>query len=110
MRVARGKSETDSDEKTSKAVESSKSAAEPREPGFFGRIARFFSQVGAELKKVVTPTRKELVNYVVVVLVFVVFMMLLVTGLDLVFGFGASWVFGNGQELFPAAPATTPAG
>ncbi|KAB1648443.1 preprotein translocase subunit SecE [Pseudoclavibacter endophyticus] len=67
--------------------------------GFFGTIALFLRQVMAELKKVVTPTRSELFRYTGVVLVFVIIMMLLVTGLDLLFGWGASWVFGTGTEV-----------
>jgi len=62
----------------------------------FARIALFIRQVIAELKKVVTPTRKELLSYTGVVLVFVVIMMALVSLLDLVFGTGVGYVFGNG--------------
>ncbi|MES2866679.1 MAG: preprotein translocase subunit SecE, partial [Actinomycetota bacterium] len=35
-------------------------AASVKKLGFFGRIALFFRQVIGELRKVVTPTRKEL--------------------------------------------------
>ncbi|GAA4776058.1 preprotein translocase subunit SecE [Citricoccus nitrophenolicus] len=69
----------------------------PRKRGFFGRIALFLRQVVDELKKVVTPTREELVKLTGVVLVFVIFMILLVTLLDFVFGSGASFVFGDGS-------------
>lgn len=55
----------------------------------------FFQQVIAELKKVVTPTRRELLNYTGVVLVFVVIMMALVWGLDQLFGWVVVLVFGN---------------
>lgn len=67
-----------------------------RRPGFFAGIALFLRQVVAELKKVVTPTRKELLNYTAVVLVFVVIMMALVTALDLLFGLVVANVFGDG--------------
>ena len=60
----------------------------------------FFRQVIDELRKVVTPTRSELVNYTLVVLVFVLIMMALITGFDLVFGWAISWVFGDGSSLF----------
>ena len=72
-------------------------APAPREkkPNVFARIAMFIRQVFAELRKVVTPTRKELIRYTLVVLVFVVFMMLLVSGLDLVFGSFVGWMFGD---------------
>ncbi|MCU1513165.1 MAG: preprotein translocase subunit SecE [Microbacteriaceae bacterium] len=64
--------------------------------GPFGRFALFIRQVINELRKVVTPTRKELISYTGVVLVFVVIMMALVYGLDFVFAFVVQYVFGNG--------------
>lgn len=59
--------------------------------GPFGRIALFLRQVMGELRKVVTPTRKELINYTGVVLVFVIIMIGLVYGFDTLF----SWVVIN---------------
>ena len=50
--------------------------------GIFGRLLRFFREVVAELRKVIWPTRKELVTYTVVCLTFVVFMVIVVTSLD----------------------------
>ena len=67
--------------------------AERRNP--FARIALFIRQVLAELRKVVTPTRKELVSFTVVVLVFVIIMMALVWGLDQIFGWLVLYVFGT---------------
>ena len=61
----------------------------------FARIALFIRQVIAELKKVVTPTRKELFSFTVVVLVFVIIMMALVWVLDTVFGWLVLYVFGS---------------
>ena len=61
----------------------------------FARFALFIRQVIAELKKVVTPTRKELLNYVVVVLVFVIIMMAIVGFLDWLFGLAVLYVFGH---------------
>ena len=61
----------------------------------FLRLWTFLKEVLVELRKVVTPTRKELIRYTLVVLVFVVFMMLLVSGLDLLFGSLVGWVFGD---------------
>ncbi len=68
--------------------------AERRGP--FARIALFIRQVISELKKVVTPTRRELFSYTGVVLAFVIVMMALVYGLDFGFGWVVAWVFGNG--------------
>ncbi len=64
--------------------------------GPFARIALFLRQVIAELRKVVTPTRRELFNYTAVVLVFVVFMMAVVSGFDYVFSWLVSVAFGDG--------------
>ena len=68
----------------------------PREKklNFFQRIALFIRQVFAELRKVVTPTRQELVKYTLVVLGFVVVMMAIVYGLDLLFTWVVQVVFG----------------
>ena len=68
----------------------------PREkkPNVFARIALFIRQVFAELRKVVTPTRKELVKYTAVVLGFVVVMMAIVYGLDVPFAWTTQVVFG----------------
>ena len=73
-------------------------AGSERKRGFFGRIWLFIRQVVGELKKVVTPSRRDLVNYVLVVLVFVAFMMVLISLLDLAFGQLALWLFGNGDQ------------
>ncbi|MEN9621285.1 MAG: preprotein translocase subunit SecE [Actinomycetota bacterium] len=71
-----------------------KERAEKRGP--FGRIGLFLRQVINELSKVVTPTRRELITYTIVVLVFVVIMMAIVSGLDLVFLWVVRFVFGDG--------------
>ncbi len=66
-----------------------------RRRGLFARIALFVRQVVAELKKVVRPTRSELITYTTVVLVFVVVVMAFVTVLDLAIGQVTLWVFGD---------------
>ena len=53
----------------------------------------FYRQVIAELRKVVWPTRPQVVSYFWVVLVFVLFMMAIVAGLDYGFGKAAFWIF-----------------
>jgi preprotein translocase subunit SecE len=83
--------ETTADDVVAKAK---KDRAERRGP--FAAIALFIRQVLGELRKVVTPTRKELFSYTGVVLVFVVVMMILVSVLDFGFGYLVGWVFGNG--------------
>ena len=59
--------------------------AQPADPERTGP-ATFYRQVIAELRKVVWPTQEQLVTYFIVVMVFVVFMMALIAGLDLAFG------------------------
>ncbi|WP_308798701.1 preprotein translocase subunit SecE [Agromyces silvae] len=61
----------------------------------FARIALFIRQVFGELKKVVTPTRRELINFTIVVLIFVIIMMAIVYGLDQLFGLLVLYVFGT---------------
>ena len=63
----------------------------------FARIGLFLRQVVAELKKVVRPTRQELITYTSVVLVFVLAVMLYVSGLDFAFGKLVLWIFGGGS-------------
>jgi preprotein translocase subunit SecE len=69
-------------------------AAREKKPNFFLRIVIFIRQVFAELRKVVTPTRKELVKFTGVVLGFVIVMMAVVYGLDVVFVWLTTVVFG----------------
>ena len=57
-------------------------------------IALFIRQVFGELRKVVTPTRQELVKFTLVVLGFVVVMMAIVYSLDLLFTWVVNVVFG----------------
>ncbi len=59
------------------------------------RLIRFLREVVAELRKVIWPTRKQLVTYTIVVLVFVSFMVALVAGLDYVFGRAVLFLFGT---------------
>jgi preprotein translocase subunit SecE len=70
-----------------------KERAERRSP--FARLSLFIRQVFIELRKVVTPTRRELLGYTGVVLVFVIIMMALVAGLDYGFAALVNWIFGS---------------
>lgn len=69
-------------------------AEAPERRGPVSRVTRFFREVVAELRKVIWPTRKELVTYTSVVLVFVTFMVALVSGLDILFAKGVLALFG----------------
>ena len=59
------------------------------------RLVRFLREVVAELRKVIWPTRSQLVTYTIVVLIFVSFMVALVAGLDFVFAQGVQLLFGS---------------
>jgi preprotein translocase subunit SecE len=73
-------------------VTDTRPAATPERPrptekkNVFARLALFYRQVVAELRKVIWPSRKELVTYTIVVLVFVTIMI----GLVSLFDYGAS--------------------
>ena len=82
--------------------------APKRDKGERKGVRKFLHEVIVEMKKVVTPTRRELWRYVGVVLGFLIIMMAIVTLLDFLFGFGSSWIFGNGTDLFPAGPQIDP--
>ncbi|MFB7865120.1 MULTISPECIES: preprotein translocase subunit SecE [unclassified Streptomyces] len=62
--------------------------------GPLGRLALFYRQVIAELRKVVWPTRSQLTSYTTVVIVFVVIMIGLVTVIDYGFQEAVKYVFG----------------
>jgi preprotein translocase subunit SecE len=61
-------------------------ATKPTERGQRTRPAEFWREVKAELRKVVKPTKAEVINYSIIVLAAVVFMTALVGVLD--FGLG----------------------
>ena len=62
--------------------------------GLFARVGLFYRQVVSELTKVVWPTRKQLSTYTAVVLVFVTFVIAVVSIFDLVITKLVFWVFG----------------
>jgi preprotein translocase subunit SecE len=63
--------------------------------GFFGRIGRFFREVVAELRKVIWPTRRELLTYTTVVVTFLTVVTAIVAGLDYGFARLVLLVFGK---------------
>ncbi|MYR08583.1 preprotein translocase subunit SecE [Gordonia sp. SID5947] len=87
--------DTDTDTGSAVAVKERKKkapAGESRNP--FVRIWVFLQQVVAELKKVIWPTRSEMITYTIVVLIFVIVMTAFISGLDLAFAKGVLWLFG----------------
>ncbi|MEV7326060.1 preprotein translocase subunit SecE [Streptomyces sp. NPDC093970] len=58
------------------------------------RLATFYRQIIAELRKVVWPTRNQLTSYTTVVIFFVAIMIALVTVIDYGLNHAAKYVFG----------------
>jgi preprotein translocase subunit SecE len=75
-------------------INQSEREVEQERGNIFERAARFYRQVVAELRKVVWPSRKQLTTYTGVVLVFVSFIIAVVSLFDLVLTKLTFWVFG----------------
>ena len=69
-------------------------SATPSKPSIFARLALFLRQVVAELRKVIWPTRRELISYTGVVIVFLIIMATIIAALDFVFTRGVLAIFG----------------
>ncbi|WP_341717665.1 preprotein translocase subunit SecE [Micromonospora sp. FIMYZ51] len=93
--VSRGGTATRERAKAESADSRSKTRTDADKVGLFGRVARFIREVVAELRKVIWPTRKELLTYTAVVIAFVTVMLTIVAVLDYGFAKGVLWVFGN---------------
>ncbi|MGX9297519.1 preprotein translocase subunit SecE [Tsukamurella paurometabola] len=61
----------------------------------FAAIWLFIRQVVAELRKVIWPTRSQMINYTIIVLVFVVVLTAMISLLDLGFAKLMLWAFGK---------------
>jgi preprotein translocase subunit SecE len=81
--------------KSSPPDKKSTKTKEPARRGIFARLINFIREVVAELRKVIWPTRKELITYTAVVVVFVSIMLTVVGLLDFGFAKAILWVFGN---------------
>ncbi|KAB7755637.1 preprotein translocase subunit SecE [Mycolicibacterium mucogenicum] len=75
-----------------KKAEKSKKTSPTRNPFVF--VWNYLKQVVAELRKVIWPNRKQMVAYTTVVLVFLVFMVALIGGVDFGLAKLVMWVFG----------------
>ncbi len=59
-------------------------------PNIFARIANFFREVKAEMKKVVWPSFAKVKQNTLIVILYVLIVGLVIWGLDLLFGWGMS--------------------
>ena len=72
----------------------SRGSTEEKSPRGLGKILLFIRQVIDELRKVVRPSRDELVSYTIALIIFLVLIMAYVLGLDQLMVHLVGWVFG----------------
>lgn len=82
------------DDETAESSKKTRKGGKRGKKGPLGRLALFYRQIVAELRKVVWPTRNQLTTYTTVVIVFVVVMIGLVTVMDMGFQRVVKYVFG----------------
>ncbi|WP_405601077.1 preprotein translocase subunit SecE [Streptomyces sp. NBC_01410] len=84
----------DAEDEAPESKKKSRKGGKRGKKGPLGRLALFYRQIVAELRKVVWPTRSQLSTYTTVVIVFVVVMIGLVTVIDYGFQEAVKYVFG----------------
>ncbi|GAA1085606.1 preprotein translocase subunit SecE [Tsukamurella spumae] len=83
----------ESGESTTGTAKKSAPAKPSRNP--FAAIWLYIRQVVAELRKVIWPTRSQMINYTIIVLLFVVILTAMISLLDLGFAKLMLWAFGK---------------
>ena len=95
--AAKQKAREEHIKRTSQNASSAKSATKAAEkksnksgkkPGFFARVKAYFAAVRTELRRVVWPSKKDLVNYSVAVIATLLIVGVLIAGLDTIIGEG----------------------
>ena len=99
--VESGDADSDVEESAAEADKKSKKRDKPKKAAKAGPsrnpfvfVWNYLKQVVAELRKVIWPNRKQMIGYTTVVLVFLVFMVALIGGVDLGLAKLVMWVFG----------------
>ena len=86
-----------------KAAKKSAAAKDGREKtektGIAAKIKKFIKDYRSEMKKIVWPTRPQVIKNTGVVLVAIIFVAAIVGVLDLIFGMGINAISGLGQNL-----------
>ncbi|KAA0079098.1 preprotein translocase subunit SecE [Mycolicibacterium sp. P9-64] len=90
--TSKASSKNGSDKNGSGKKKTAKKSAPRQNPFVF--VWNFLKQVVTELRKVIWPNRKQMISYTTVVLVFLVFMVALIGGVDLGFAKLVGLVFG----------------
>lgn len=85
--------EVKNEKSVDKAKKSDAKAKDSKKPNIFKRIARFFKDVKSEWKKIVWPSKKQIINNTLVVLVVMVIVAAIAWILDFLFigGFNLLW-------------------
>ncbi|MGW8063585.1 preprotein translocase subunit SecE [Streptomyces ziwulingensis] len=84
----------DAEDEAPDSKKKSRKGGKRAKKGPLKRLALFYRQIVAELRKVVWPSRNQLTTYTTVVIIFVVIMIGLVTLIDYGFSHAAKYVFG----------------
>ncbi|WP_019239715.1 MULTISPECIES: preprotein translocase subunit SecE [Enorma] len=87
--VARAKADMKASKEKAKAKKK-----KDKKPGFFGRIRNYFRAVRTEMRRVTWPSKKELVNYSLVVIASLVVVGVVIAVLDFVIGEGLFLISG----------------
>ena len=82
------------DDETAESGKKTRKGGKRGKKGPLGRLALFYRQIVAELRKVVWPSRNDLMTYTTVVIVFVVVIIAFVSVVDWGFSKLVSYVFG----------------
>lgn len=85
-----GAAETSTDAYQNKRVVRGETGEGDSKPG--GSVATFVPEVVTEMKKVVWPTAKEMLQYTLVVFGFLIVLTALVWGVDALTGMGVEWL------------------
>ena len=88
-------SATDTAETAKKGRATPRRDRREKRASLLARLVRFIREVWAELRKVIWPTRKELLTYTTIVIAFVTVMTTIVGVLDYGFGKAILWAFGG---------------
>ena len=65
---------------------------------FLRRAKEFFGEVMAEFRKVTWPSRQELINSTIVVIVVTVVLAFFLGGVDIVLARAVEWILGGGRK------------
>lgn len=84
----------DADDEAPDSKKKTRKGGKRAKKGPFKRLALFYRQIVAELRKVVWPTRNQLTSYTTAVIIFVVLMIGLITLFDYGLSNAAKYVFG----------------